>query len=157
MPAAAKPPILASNVSTSKSSIDLGRLVINRTAEGSNAGTPIPSVAQAPSVSSKSFLERNIFANVMNPSASKIWEKCVKVYLLKPGEKFTSMIDISKARDGAGIRDAILDHPQFGLIGVSEEGRRNLALYAACDASGSYNEGWSSSYRQRPSCNIQVL
>ncbi|KAJ3244147.1 hypothetical protein HDU78_011338 [Chytriomyces hyalinus] len=127
--------------SAMKTSIDLSRLVVNR----ANANQQPPknsaqlSDTQESSVAptNKSFfMERNIFSNVMNPSASKIWEKCVKVNLLGLPERVISMIDISKSANGAVIRSKILSHKQFNL---SAEAQQQMVIYAAQDGAGSYD------------------
>ncbi|KAJ3074204.1 hypothetical protein HDU98_011861 [Podochytrium sp. JEL0797] len=113
-----------------RSSLDISKLVINR------APRPLD-LASNSDRNYSTDIDRNLFTNVMNPAASKIWEKCVKVYLIGLGDKLTWMIDVSEASNGAEMRAKILSHAKFRL---SDDTIRKLAIYAANDAAGSYDD-----------------
>ncbi|KAI9348025.1 hypothetical protein BDR26DRAFT_20261 [Obelidium mucronatum] len=125
-----------------RNSIDVGKLVINRAPRTLDASSALaPQRSYPPSVAGSDVLdinaERSVFANVMNPAASKIWEKCVKVYLIgRNQEKLTTMIDISNATDGSAVRSIILGYEKFHL---SPRIYPKIALYSAKDAAGSYD------------------
>ncbi|KAJ3029286.1 UNVERIFIED_CONTAM: ATP binding [Siphonaria sp. JEL0065] len=73
----------------------------------------------------------------MNPAASKIWEKCIKVYLIGIGDdKVTTMIDIANSADGTAIRNKILSHYKFRL---PKDLFPDMALFAAKDAAGTFD------------------